>query len=304
MFQREFRDWVDYKSFERVFRNKYWSEEEQEALRSKIMGNSNFGVNGSNVTMYVMRLYNEVKYLEPPLPFQSFVRHLSKHLPQEIQITLMTREVADINELEQILDIFQNIRDGEMGRHPYTPVSHTNGNYNQSRDVYKRQPLHHSMKWYHKVAIEILLGSTLANAHIVYCQVSRKKNLITNLKIATLTYTQCCNVGQDSETNKALSTTEDNIKTWLLQERSSAREGHRYCCGFYGRKLCGEIEKNKVTIITTFCKALQNQGTAWNVSMRGANRTFILSKNKNKFIRCICILETSHLLLADQIFIS
>ena len=58
---------------------------------------------------------------------------MSKHLPREIQITLMTREVADIDELEQILDIFQNIRDWEMGRCPNPPASHTNGNYNQSR---------------------------------------------------------------------------------------------------------------------------------------------------------------------------
>ena len=62
-------DWVNYQSFERDFRNKYWSEEEQEILRSKIMGPGNFGVHGSNVTVYVMRLYNKIKYLEPPLPF-------------------------------------------------------------------------------------------------------------------------------------------------------------------------------------------------------------------------------------------
>ena len=62
-------------------------------LRSKIMGSGNFGTNGNNVTIYVMKMYNEAKYLEPPLPFRSFVRHISKHLPREVQINLMTREV-------------------------------------------------------------------------------------------------------------------------------------------------------------------------------------------------------------------
>ena len=62
-------EWGDYLSFESAFRSKYWSEEEQEGLRSKIMGKGNFGAQGDNVTLYVMRLYNEVKYLEPPLPF-------------------------------------------------------------------------------------------------------------------------------------------------------------------------------------------------------------------------------------------
>ena len=75
------------------------------------MGSGNFGTHGNNVTMYVMRLYNEAKYLEPPLPFRSFVRHVSKHLPREIQITLITRNITEITELEKILDIFQNIRD-------------------------------------------------------------------------------------------------------------------------------------------------------------------------------------------------
>ena len=113
-------------------RNKYWSEEEQEILRSQIMGTGSFGRNNRNITVYTMKLYNEAKYLEPPLPFQSFVRHISKHLPREVQITLMTREVSDINELEKILDVFQNIKDQEDSRR-IQPVSYTH------LDVYKRQ---------------------------------------------------------------------------------------------------------------------------------------------------------------------
>ena len=126
-------EWGDYPSFESAFRSKYWSEEEQEGLRSKIMGKGNFGAQGDNVTLYVMRLYNEVKYLEPPLPFRSFVRYISKHLPREIQVNLMTWEVGDINELEQILDIFQNIRERETGRRPNPPVLYTNERHYQPR---------------------------------------------------------------------------------------------------------------------------------------------------------------------------
>ena len=112
------------------------------------MGPGNFGGHNNNITIYVTRLYNEAKYLEPPIPFRSFVRHISKHLPREVQITLMTREIAEINELEKKLDIFQRIRDREIGRHPNLPVAFTNGNNNQARgypvsythlDVYKRQ---------------------------------------------------------------------------------------------------------------------------------------------------------------------
>ena len=76
-------EWSSYEKFELAFRNKYWSEEDQEILRSKIMGTGNFGRINNHLTMYVMKIYNEAKYLEPPLPFRSFVRHISKHLPRD-----------------------------------------------------------------------------------------------------------------------------------------------------------------------------------------------------------------------------
>ena len=59
----------------------------------------------------------------------------SKHLPREIQITLMTREIVEITELEKILDIFQNIRERDMSRRINTPALHINGNYNQPRGM-------------------------------------------------------------------------------------------------------------------------------------------------------------------------
>ena len=68
-------------------------------------------------------------------PFRSFVRHISKHLPREVQISLMTREIVEINELEKILDLFQSIRNREIARRPSPPVVFTNGNNNQTRGI-------------------------------------------------------------------------------------------------------------------------------------------------------------------------
>ena len=122
-----------YEKFEVAFKNKYWSEEDQESLRSKIMGTENFGRVNNHLTIYVMKIFNEAKYLEPPLPFRSFVRHISKHLPREVQITLMTREIVDINELENMLDVLQNIGEREVGRRPNPPAAPNNENYHQYR---------------------------------------------------------------------------------------------------------------------------------------------------------------------------
>ena len=88
----------------------------RQSLRSRIMGAGNF-MGQNNITMYVSKLYNEAKFLEPPIPFKSFVRYVSKHLPREAQITLMTKDIENLSELERILDILQSIRDREtVGR--------------------------------------------------------------------------------------------------------------------------------------------------------------------------------------------
>ena len=97
------------------------------------MGTGNFvGNQNNNITIYVTKLYNEAKYLEPPIPFKSFVRHVSKHLPREFQVTLMTKEINDMNELERILDVLQSIRDREGGRRHQPP--NNNYEYNNTRD--------------------------------------------------------------------------------------------------------------------------------------------------------------------------
>ena len=90
-------EWDNFETFERAFKDKYWPEEEQESLRSRIMGAGNF-IGHNNITMYVTKLYNEAKYLEPPIPFKSFVRYVSKHLPREVQVTLMTKEIENLSE--------------------------------------------------------------------------------------------------------------------------------------------------------------------------------------------------------------
>ena len=78
-------EWDHFETFERAFKDKFWPEEEQESLRSRIMGAGNF-MGHNNITMYVTKLYNEAKYLELPIPFKSFVRYVSKHLPREVQV--------------------------------------------------------------------------------------------------------------------------------------------------------------------------------------------------------------------------
>ena len=94
-------------------------------------------LSNNNITIYVTKLYNEAKYLEPPIPFKSFVRYVSKHLQREVQVTLMTKEIETLNELERVLDILQSINDREMGRRPIQPnMSNHNHEFNRPRPYY------------------------------------------------------------------------------------------------------------------------------------------------------------------------
>ena len=54
-------------------------------------------------------------------------------MPCEIQITLITHEIVEITELEKVLDIFQTIRDRELGRQQSRLVSQTNAIRHHSR---------------------------------------------------------------------------------------------------------------------------------------------------------------------------
>ena len=90
-------------------------------------------------------MYNEAKYLEPPIPFQSFVRYVSKHLPREAQVTLMTKEIENLSELERILDILQSIRDSEIIRRPIqTNQQNNNIEFSRHRSSYQGNGEHHN----------------------------------------------------------------------------------------------------------------------------------------------------------------
>ena len=77
------------------------------------MGWGSFNIKHMSITSYVMRLYSQVKYLEPPMPLSSFIRYVSKHLPKDIRSTIRTREFTDVAELEKILEAYQSMREEE-----------------------------------------------------------------------------------------------------------------------------------------------------------------------------------------------
>ncbi|KAJ8879004.1 hypothetical protein PR048_019610 [Dryococelus australis] len=81
------------------------------------------------------------------------------------------------------------------------PIQRRNGNVNKPKpivDYNKRKtatdvsdqlssyctPLRRSLKWYRKVAIELLLGTAVVNAHLLFCHVTGRKTTITSFRKA------------------------------------------------------------------------------------------------------------------------
>lgn len=120
-------------------------------------------------------------------------------------------------------------------------------------------PLRRSLKWYRKVAIELLLGTAVVNAHIVFCQITGKKQTITNFRKALVKQMITVKALPEPETeNQDVSTPIPNKRTKTMTKHTfrkmegSAREGRKYCRGCYEKKR-GEIEKTKVKKVTTYC---------------------------------------------------
>lgn len=91
-------EWRSLIESEEAFRQKYWLVEQQE-VREKCGGN--FDLDRENITDYVVKLYNEAKYLNPAVELSSFGR-----TPTRQYTTFQEFYMAPCKILEKKMDIF------------------------------------------------------------------------------------------------------------------------------------------------------------------------------------------------------
>jgi hypothetical protein len=118
-------------------------------------------------------------------------------------------------------------------------------------------PLRRSLKWYRKVAIELLLGTTVVNSHIIYKKVSGKNIKITDyrkeLAKSMMTYGKDDTQSHVQNEPYVARPVKKALHVFAKMD-GYARQGRKYCRGCYDKKIRGEIEKNKVKKVITYCK--------------------------------------------------
>uniref|UniRef100_A0A1B6CYK9 Retrotransposon gag domain-containing protein n=1 Tax=Clastoptera arizonana TaxID=38151 RepID=A0A1B6CYK9_9HEMI len=89
-------NWTCFNNFKEDFLERFWSLQKQEELREKIMTRRPFRGRMSDCNNYVVRLYQQAQYLEPPMS----VRCIVKQLPESIALVLMSNEPGTLGDLE------------------------------------------------------------------------------------------------------------------------------------------------------------------------------------------------------------
>ena len=123
-------------------------------------------------------------------------------------------------------------------------------------------PLRKSLKWYRKLAVEFILGTTVVNSHIVYNQLANKRISITELREqlvrSLLTYEEKTNNENEPPQTQTPTRKSTQLHTFLRKEGNFDKI-RKYCKGCYAKKIRGEIIKNRVKKVVTYCGTCDGQ---------------------------------------------
>lgn len=115
--------------------------------------------------------------------------------------------------------------------------------------------LRRTVKWYHKLAVELLFGTALLNAQIIYNLLAAKKLSITAFKEEIAKEL----LKKPAETEVCETTPPTSRRRSLQSHRFDKKPGkfdkvRKYCKGCYAKCSKGETTKNKVKKVVTFCR--------------------------------------------------
>lgn len=119
---------TNFKEFEDAFIAKYWNALIQEGVRDRLEFGRYRWEDGLSMTQYMERRVLENRQLIPKMADQHLIRKLARHYNHNIEVAIITRGVSTIQEFQQVLYEFSNMR------------QNTNRNMQLSEQV-KREPL-------------------------------------------------------------------------------------------------------------------------------------------------------------------
>lgn len=113
--------------------------------------------------------------------------------------------------------------------------------------------LRKTVKWYRKIAIKLIYGTTLVNAHILYKMVTGKTIQYTEFKESVvLALLEDHTETETQEDNYQPAPKRQAVHT-LERKQGDNRKVRRYCKGCYDKKMKGIISKNIVKKVVTYC---------------------------------------------------
>nr|CAH7732075.1 unnamed protein product [Callosobruchus chinensis] len=112
------------------------------------------------------------------------------------------------------------------------------------------------VKWYRKIAIELIFGTAMVNAHFLYKAIKDQSISITDFKESVV---ECLLFPDNDESNLPSRSKPDTRQDRhvLKKKEGCSHKVRRYCKGCNNRKLKGEIPKNKVPKVTTYCDSCE-----------------------------------------------
>lgn len=126
--------------------------------------------------------------------------------------------------------------------------------------------LRKTVKWYRKVAIEMVLGTALVNAHFLYKTINNKNISINDFREQI--YEKMIEYRDIQETiDPEVSEATDQVgrkrkskSTHQFSKKDGpCHETRKYCRGCYANKVKGDITKNQVKKVNTFCRDCDDQ---------------------------------------------
>ncbi|KAB0790392.1 hypothetical protein PPYR_15240, partial [Photinus pyralis] len=121
--------------------------------------------------------------------------------------------------------------------------------------------LRKTVKWYRKIALELLLGTAVVNAHFLFKAINDSTMSITDFReiiIESLLFPKSDGEETIDQPTTAKKSKRMNVHTFQ-KKKGRAHEVRKYCKGCYEKKLTGLITKNKVPKVTTYCEDCDKQ---------------------------------------------
>ncbi|XP_047366077.1 uncharacterized protein LOC124955543 [Vespa velutina] len=115
-------------------------------------------------------------------------------------------------------------------------------------------PLRKTIKWYRKLAIELLLNICVVNSMVLYKQATRKNISVTDFRMKLAMYLVKC--FDDEDSNSSRNCVQKKRRHELKRELGSMRNIRRFCKECYEKNLkqLGRIRaKNCTKKVATYC---------------------------------------------------